>query len=774
VPTESAHLVITRLLPTLRRPARFLVGTPKRVGLLGVLVVMFASVVGAIAYFTEAGSGVAAASVGSMDAPSITAATPGAGTVALTWSTVTAPGTGPVTYSVSRDGGNADGDCPSASPASTTSCTDSGLSAGSHSYTVTARWRSWTSTSGTTNVNLASGAPTKLVFTTSPQSVQVTQLTGTITVQRQDSASNPTTSGSITVTLATSSGAGVFRDTGDTTTITSAQIPDGSSSASFKYRDSNAGSPVITVSSGSLTQAQQTETVAKGDQTIAFATLAGKRFDEGPITLSATASSGLTVAFTSATTSVCTVSGTTVTFVTVGTCTINADQAGNGNWNAASQVQQSLTISKGNQTVTFGALANKTFDQGSVTVSASASSALTVTFTSATTSVCTVSGTTVTFVTVGTCTINANQAGDTNWNAASQVQQSFTINKGNQTITFAALSAKRFDQGPLTLSATASSGLTVALTSTTTSVCTVSGTTVTFVTVGTCTINANQAGDTNWNAATQVARSFTISKGNQTITFGTISAKTFDLSPLAISATASSGLTVAFTSATTSICTVSGTTVTFVTVGTCTINANQAGDTNWNAATQVQRSFTISKGNQTVSFSSSAPGSAVVGGATYTPTATATSGLTVTFTSATTGVCTVSGGTVTFVGAGTCTINANQAGNTNWNAASQVQQSFSVTGALTISSVVRDGGNKKVHFTGSGALASITITVTICAVNSFPCALPVTTSVVSSPAGGSWTSAQSGADLAVIGTYYAQAVQGSRTSAVFTFSTTGL
>ena len=260
----------------------------------------------------------------------------GAGTVALNWSAVTAPGAGPVTYSVSRDGGNAGGDCPSsASPANATSCTDSGLSAGSHGYTVTAHWRSWTSTSGTANVNLTSGAATKLVFTTSPQNVQVTQLTGTITVQRQDSASNPTTSGSITVGLATSSGAGVFRDVADTTTITSVQIPNGSSSASFTYRDANAGSPVLTASSGSLTDAQQTETVGKGDQTITFGALADKRFDQGPVTLSATASSGLTVAFTSATTSVCTVAGTTVTFVTVGTCTINANQAGNTNWNAA-------------------------------------------------------------------------------------------------------------------------------------------------------------------------------------------------------------------------------------------------------------------------------------------------------------------------------------------------------------------------------------------------------------------------------------------------------
>ena len=208
---------------------------------------------------------------------------------------------------------------------------------------------------------------------------------------------------------------------------------------------------------------------------------------------------------------------------------------------------------------------------------------------------------------VGTCTINANQAGQRELErrrAGPAVRSG--ISKGNQTITFGSVRRPAIGPGARSrVSATATSGLTVAFTSATTSVCTVAGTTVTFVTVGTCTINADQAGNANWNAAPQVQQSFTVTKGNQTITFGTVSAKTFDLSPLGISATASSGLTVAFTSATTSICTVSGTTVTFVTVGTCTINANQAGDANWNAAPQVQQSFTISKGNQTISFAHS-------------------------------------------------------------------------------------------------------------------------------------------------------------------------
>jgi hypothetical protein len=684
------------LVSLLKVGAQLLAGTRKRVVVLGTLTVLLASVVGAVAYFAGVGTGSASASVGSFGKPSITGALPGAGTVDLSWSTVTAPTTGPVTYSVSRDGGDAGGDCPTAASSTTaTACTDSGLGAGSHTYTVTAHWRSWTSTSDTTTVNLSSGAATKLVFTTGPQTAQVTQLTGTITVQRQDTGDNPTTSGAIVVGLSSTSGGGLFRDTADNTTITSVQIPDGSSSASFKYRDANAGSPVITASSGSLTSAQQTETISKGDQTISFGALGDKRLDQSPITLSASASSGLSVAFTSATTATCTVTGSTITLISVGTCTINANQVGDANWNAASQVQQSFTVSKGNQTINFAALADKRLDQSPTTLSASASSGLSVTFTSATTPTCTVTGSTITLVTVGTCTINANQAGDANWNAASQVQQSFTVNKGNQTISFTALADKRLDQGPITLTASASSGLSVA-----------------------------------------------------------------------------------FTSATTATCTVSGSTVTLVNVGTCTINANQAGNANWNAASQVQQSFTVNKGNQTINFTSSAPASATVGGATYTPTASASSGLTVTFTidATASSVCSISGGVVSFTAAGTCVVDANQAGSANWNAAPQVQQSFSVSNPapLTILSVVRDGGNKKVHFTGSGAVASTTITVTICAVNSFPCAAPVATSISTNPSAGAWTSAASNSNLNGSQTYYARAVQGSRTSAVFTFSTTSL
>jgi hypothetical protein len=76
--------------------------------------------------------------------------------------------------------------------------------------------------------------------------------------------------------------------------------------------------------------------------------------------------------------------------------------------------------------------------------------------------------------------------------------------------------------------------------------------------------------------------------------------------PLALSATASSGLAIAFTSATPNICTVDGATVTFLASGTCTIDANQAGDSTY-AAAEVQESFTVSA-NFTLSAGSGSGG----------------------------------------------------------------------------------------------------------------------------------------------------------------------
>jgi hypothetical protein len=211
-------------------------------------------------------------------------------------------------------------------------------------------------------------------------------------------------------------------------------------------------------------------------------------------------------------------------------------------------------------------------------------------------------------------------------------------------------------------------------------VCSVSAGVVTYQHAGTCVVDADQAGNADYSSASTVPQSIAVGPGAQAINFTSTAPSNAKVNgSYTVSATGgASGNAVVFSSADPSVCTVSGSSVSFVAAGTCTINANQAGTSDYLAATQVQQSFGVTRSDQTISFTSSAPSSATVGGATYTVAATATSGLTVTFSSASTSVCTVSGTTVSFVGAGTCTINADQSGNTAYNPALQKQQSFTV------------------------------------------------------------------------------------------------
>jgi sugar lactone lactonase YvrE len=83
------------------------------------------------------------------------------------------------------------------------------------------------------------------------------------------------------------------------------------------------------------------------------------------------------------------------------------------------------------------------------------------------------------------------------------------------------------------------------------------------------------------------------SSAAQTITFDALSNVIVGVAPFSISATASSGLLVTFTSTTTSVCSVSGSTVTIVATGTCSITANQAGNATYSAASPVTQSFTV-------------------------------------------------------------------------------------------------------------------------------------------------------------------------------------
>ena len=115
---------------------------------------------------------------------------------------------------------------------------------------------------------------------------------------------------------------------------------------------------------------------------------------------------------------------------------------------------------------------------------------------------------TITGNNAGNCSVTFSQAGNADY-AGSSITQIIQI-QGSQTITFDAPAPIAINAGPATLTASASSGLTVSLISTTPATCLVSGNTASLLKIGTCSITASQDGNANYLAATPVTRTLTI------------------------------------------------------------------------------------------------------------------------------------------------------------------------------------------------------------------------------------------------------------------------
>jgi len=294
----------------------------------------------------------------------------------------------------------------------------------------------------------------------------------------------------------------------------------------------------------------------------------------------------------------------------------------------------------------------------------------------------------VSFAHAGDCFVTANQAGSGSYTAAPQVSQEIAVGKAAQTITFTSTApATGTIGGTYDVTATGGgSGAPVVFSvgsGTTNSACTVSGSTVTFAHAGTCAVAADQAGNADYDAAAQKTQSISVGKAGQTITFTSTAPDpasiggTYDVTATG----GGSGAPVVFSvgsGTTNSACTVTGSTVTFAHAGTCAVAADQAGDADHDAAPQVSQQITVQKTAQAITFTSTAPDPSYVG-TTYDITATGGgSGNAVTFSSSS-AACTVTGSTVTFVAAGPCSVEADQAGAADYDAAPTVSQPITVT-----------------------------------------------------------------------------------------------
>ena len=165
------------------------------------------------------------------------------------------------------------------------------------------------------------------------------------------------------------------------------------------------------------------------------------------ITLAATGGdSGNAVVFASTTPALCTVSGDTVSIVTVGYCTLTANQPGNGEYSAAPQVNFGVSIIKAVQLITGTPPDSPIFYSpgSSFTVALTGGgSGNPVVYTATTPSVCSVSGTSgpsgtvINVLTASTCTLTANQAGNANYEDAYTVNIDVRIYELDQDISAA-------------------------------------------------------------------------------------------------------------------------------------------------------------------------------------------------------------------------------------------------------------------------------------------------------------------------------------------------
>ncbi|MGA3133881.1 MAG: Ig-like domain repeat protein [Terracidiphilus sp.] len=394
------------------------------------------------------------------------------------------------------------------STVTTTSNASATFSTNNQSVTLSATVTSTAGTvnSGTITFTVLNGG-TPIGASTSPVSVSNGSASASYTLP------GGTNAGTYTIT-ASYIGTGSFTGSSDNThtlTVSAATTTTAAANQSAAFSGSNQSvtlSATVTSTGGTVNAGTVTFTVLNGGTPVGTATTSG------------TVSNGIaSVGYT--------LPGSTPN----GTYTIQAVYNGSTNFTGSSDNAHTLTINGGstvtttsNATATFSASSQQVTLSATVTSTAGTVNSGTITFTvlnggtpiGASTSPASVSNGTASAAytlpggtNAGTYTIVASYAGASGFTASSDNTHTLTVIPASQTIAFGAI-AQQVPGTPLTLTATASSGLPVSYTSTTIPVCTVSNSTATFLQPGICSITASQAGNSNYNAAAPVTQSFSV------------------------------------------------------------------------------------------------------------------------------------------------------------------------------------------------------------------------------------------------------------------------
>ena len=290
----------------------------------------------------------------------------------------------------------------------------------------------------------------------------------------------------------------------------------------------------------------------------------------GATTLSTTGGSGTgSISYAVATGDAnCSVNGTTWTGLNIGTCTVTATKLGDSNYNLAVSAPIDVRVGKATQAPLTAVAANTSIGYGQTTTLSTTGGNGTDTVSYAVATGGSITGNTLAATAASSCTVVSTKATDTNYTQASSTAITITVGKATQTaLTTPVATPSTVAYGATaTLSTSGGSG-TGALTysvATGGANCSISGTTLTVTAVGNCTVVASKAADSNYYAATSSARTVYVTKATQAT-----------LTAVAVTYAVTAGG---------ANCTLIGSKLTGKAVGTCTVTATKAGDSNYNAA----------------------------------------------------------------------------------------------------------------------------------------------------------------------------------------------
>ncbi|MBF9238478.1 T9SS type A sorting domain-containing protein [Hymenobacter sp. BT683] len=352
--------------------------------------------------------------------------------------------------------------------------------------------------------------------------------------------------------------------------------------------------------------------------------------------------------------------------IKAGTYTVAATLA-NDNYQAT-PVSGTLTIGRADQSITFDALATKTFGDADFTVSATSSASLPVSFSASGNA--TVTGNTVHITGAGSATITAAAAADGNYNAATAVSQSLAIRKAPAAVTLnfnAPYTYSGFAQ-PITGSVTGVGGASLGNPVVTYKAASASEySTVEPVSAGTYGVKGFYAETENYLAAEAVSN-MTIDQAAATITLSNLAHTYNGSAKTATITTSPEGLTVTVT--------YDGSAMAPVNAGSYQVLAS-LNNGNYSAS-DATGTLSIAKASNSIAFDN--PGTKTFGDAPFALSASATSGLDVSFAVAS-GPATIEGSMLTITGAGLVTVTASQAESANYEAAANEHQTFEVSKA---------------------------------------------------------------------------------------------